>query len=102
MENLEQLGVELIDEFKAMFAPISHIDELPTDIYCHIKLKDTYQTVKTRLYSMPCKYRDAWATLIQQHLDVGRIRPSNSAHASPTFIVPKSNSAVLPCWVNDY
>jgi len=102
MENLKQLGVELIDEFKDVFSPIPHIDELPTDVYCRIKLKDAYQTVKTRSYSTPRKYRGAWATLIQQHLDAGRIRPSNSAHASPAFIVPKSDSTVLPRWVNNY
>jgi RNase H-like domain found in reverse transcriptase/Reverse transcriptase (RNA-dependent DNA polymerase) len=40
--------------------------------------------------------------LIQQHLDACRIRPSNSAHASPAFIIPKAVLAVLPRWVNDY
>ena len=40
--------------------------------------------------------------LIQQHLDAGRICPSNSAHTSPAFIVPKADAAVLPRWVNDY
>jgi hypothetical protein len=42
------------------------------------------------------------ATLIQQHLDTGCIHPSNSANASPTFIVPKSDKTVLLRWVNDY
>jgi hypothetical protein len=53
-------------------------------------------------YSTPHKYKDTWSTLIQQHLDAGRICPSNSAHASPAFIIPKADTAVLPRWVNDY
>ena len=40
--------------------------------------------------------------MIQQHLDAGRIQPSNSEHASPAFLVPKTDAMVLPCWVNDY
>jgi hypothetical protein len=33
---------------------------------------------------------------------VGRIRPSNSAHASPASLIPKADRAELPWWVNDY
>ena len=40
--------------------------------------------------------------LIQQHLDVGRIWPSNSSYLSPDFIIPKPDRTVLPRWVNDY
>ena len=40
--------------------------------------------------------------MIQQHLNAGRIRPSNSPHASPAFLVPKTDPVVLPRWVNDY
>jgi Reverse transcriptase (RNA-dependent DNA polymerase) len=35
-------------------------------------------------------------------LDARRIRPSNSAHASPAFLIPKADQAALPHWVNDY
>ena len=56
----------------------------------------------TRSYSTPRKYKKAWATLIQQHLDAGRICPSNSAHVSPAFLILKSDTLVLPRWVNDY
>ena len=101
-DQLTQLGKDILGEFKDVFAPIPHHDDLPHDFYCRIKLKDASKTVSTRTYTTPRKYREAWATLIQQHLDAGRIRPSNSAHASPAFIVPKSDAAVLPRWVNDY
>ena len=53
-------------------------------------------------YSTPRKYHEAWAILIKQHLDAGQIRPSNSEHASPPFLVPKTDMTVLPHWVNDY
>jgi len=56
----------------------------------------------TRTCTTPCKYHKAWAMLIQQHLDAGHIRPLNSEHASPTFLVPKVDRVVLPHWVNDY
>jgi hypothetical protein len=32
----------------------------------------------------------------------GHICPSCSAYTSPSFIVPKANPSVLPCWVNDF
>jgi hypothetical protein len=83
-------------EFKDVFSEIPHIDELPTDIYCWIKLKDMSKTIQTWTYSTPRKYHEAWATLIQQHLDASWIRPSNSSHASPTFLIPKSDTVVLP------
>ena len=56
----------------------------------------------TRSYSTPRKYKEAWAILIQQYLDAGRIRPSNSQHASPAFIIRKADMSVLHHWVNDY
>jgi hypothetical protein len=96
------LGEDMKVEFKDVFSEIPPLDELPTDVYCRIQLKDALKTVQTRSYSTPRKYWEAWATLIQQHLDAGRIRPSNSSHASPAFMVPKSDITVLPRWVNDY
>ena len=51
---------------------------------------------------MPRKYQEAWKTLIDQHVHVGCLRPSNSAHASPAFLVPKTDPNMLPQWVNDY
>jgi len=100
--ELQALGDTLIKEYSDVFAPIPHLDELPTDVYCQIKLKDATQTIKTRSYSCPRKYREAWQTLIQQHLNTGQICPSNSAHASPAFLVTKADTVVLPLWVNDY
>ena len=101
-KELVHLGEKLKKDFANVFSEIPHIDQLPVDVYCRIKLKDTSKTIQTRTYSTLRKYRDAWGTLIKQHLDAGRIRPSNSSHASPAFLVPKTDTTVLPRWVNDY
>jgi hypothetical protein len=96
------MAMQVITEFADVFTLILHLDELPTDVYCCIKLKDPSKTISTHSYSTPRKYCKAWQTLIQQHLDAGQIHPSSSSHASPAFIIPKSNPSVLPCWVNYY
>jgi hypothetical protein len=57
-----------------------------------IKLKDAEQTIKTCTYACPRKFCDTWKTLIQQHLNAGRIRPSSLPHASPVFIIPKADA----------
>ncbi|GBE81436.1 reverse transcriptase-RNase H-integrase [Sparassis crispa] len=101
-QRLRDLAKDITNEFLDVFAPIPHIDALPTNVYCSIVLKDAHQKLRTRYYSTPRKYKEAWSTLIQQHLDAGRIRPSNSAHASPTFLIPKADPIALPHWVNDY
>jgi Reverse transcriptase (RNA-dependent DNA polymerase) len=101
-EQLNRLSDAIKTKHKDIFEPIPHLNELPTDVYCRIQLKDASKTFVTRSYSTPRKYKEAWATLIQQHLDAGCIHPSNSAHTSPAFLVPKADTKVLPCWVNDY
>ena len=94
-EQLSKLSDAVKTKYSKVFNPILHIDELLTEVYCRIKLKDASKMITTRTYSSPRKFKDAWATLIQQHLDSGHIRPSNSAHASPAFLVPKSDLLVL-------
>jgi Reverse transcriptase (RNA-dependent DNA polymerase) len=90
------------EEFKDLFKPIPYVDDLPTDFMVEIKLKDPNMTVKNCSYPCLQKYREAWQTLLNQHLASGRIRLSSSPHASPAFIVPKSDPTALPHWVNDY
>src|SRR5882762_4143962 len=81
-DQLDHMSDAVKTKYSAVFSPIPHIDDLPTDVYCRIQLKDVSKTFATHSYSTPHKYKEAWATLIQQHLDAGRIYPSNSAHAS--------------------
>ena len=98
-DQLKCMGSEVFSKYKTAFQPIPHINNLPTDVYCRIQLKDATRSIATRSYSSPWKYREAWQTY---HEDVGQIHPSNSSSASPSFLVPKSDTTVLPCWVNDY
>jgi hypothetical protein len=62
---------------KDIFEPIPHLDELPTDVYCHIQLKDVSKTVSTCSYSMPRKYKEARATLIHQALNANTVTDSH-------------------------
>src|SRR6202522_3846523 len=100
--SLRKEEAEIREDFRDLFEPIPHVNRLPTDCLAEIHLKDPTLRVKGRSYPCPRKYREAWQILIKQHLDAGRIRPSSSPHASPAFIVPKSDPTALPRWVNDY
>lgn len=43
-----------------------------------------------------------WKRLLDQHLQAGRIRASDSPFASPAFLIPKSDPLADPHWVNNY
>jgi hypothetical protein len=60
-------------EYRAIFEPIPHADELPKEIVAEIHIKNVEKTIKSRSYPSPQKYKEAWKILIQQHLDAGRI-----------------------------
>jgi hypothetical protein len=47
-KELQHLGETLKTEFKDVFSEIPHIDELPTDVYCRIKLKDATKSIQTQ------------------------------------------------------
>jgi hypothetical protein len=53
--ELDDKGSKLKAEFKCLFEPMPHVDELPTDILCQIKLKDTEKTFQSRSYQSPRK-----------------------------------------------
>jgi len=93
---------KLKSEFKPIFEPIPHVNDLPQDVIVEIHIKNAEKTIKTCTYPSPQKYKEAWQILIQQHLDAGCIQLLSSPCASPSFIIPKSNPNVLPCWVNNY
>ncbi|KAF7330601.1 Reverse transcriptase-RNase H-integrase [Mycena sanguinolenta] len=102
LAHYQKLGDDLKRRYKPIFEPIPHIDNLPDDVVCEIKMKDAHKTLSKRTYQSPRKYKEAWQTLIQRHLDAGRIRPSSSPHASPAFLIPKADKTALPRWVNDF
>ncbi|KAJ8481084.1 hypothetical protein ONZ51_g6252 [Trametes cubensis] len=92
---------------KARFADlfpddIPHINDLPTDVFHRFVLKDADMVIARRQYDCPKKYREVWKKLLQQHIDAGRLRPSDSPYASPCFLIPKSDPSADPRWVNDY
>jgi hypothetical protein len=40
LETLKQLGEDIKNEYCAVFKPIHHLNELLSDVYCRIQLKD--------------------------------------------------------------
>jgi hypothetical protein len=100
--KLNKLEANIKHDYRDVFRPIPHISELPTSETARIQLKNAYQTISKRQYDVPRQFRESFATLIQQRLDSGFIRPSSSAFASPSFIIPKADKNALPRWVCDY
>lgn len=104
LQDLESRGQSIRKDYAEVFKLIPHINRLPTEFKARIKLKDTEKMIKSRSYSTPRKYTEAWSVLINDHLQAGHIRPSDSSYASasPAFLIPKSDPAALPRWVNDF
>lgn len=102
-ERLKREEVNMRDEFQDLFqSRLPHIDEVPDNVYHRFKLKDPDMVIAKRQYGCPQKYKAAWKSLLDEHLEAGRIRHSSSPYASPSFVTPKSDPAALPRWVNDY
>ena len=101
-EELETRETEIRSQFARIFEPPPHVQELPQQPVARILLKDPNHHIKSRNYPCPRKWKDAWHTLLQQHLDAGRIRPSSAPAGCGAFIIPKADPNVLPRWVNDY
>ena len=100
--SMNSMDTNMRKTFSKVFEPIPHVDDLPLEPVARITLKDAEKMIKTRNYPCPRKWKDAWYVLLQQHLDAGRIRPSQAPTGSGAFIVPKADPTVLPRWVNDY
>ncbi len=103
LETLKTADATFKSQFANCFpANIPHLDHLPTDVYHEINLKDANMTIVRRQYNCPKKYREAFKTLLTEHCNAGRLRPSSSPYASPCFLMPKADPSALPRWVNDY
>lgn len=106
LATLEQLKAEdaaMKTRYVDLFPDdIPHVNQLPTDVWHDINLKDANLTIVCRQYDCPKRYRDTWKTLLDQHINTGRLHASSSPYASPSFLVPKSDPTALPRWVNDY
>ncbi|RXW12160.1 hypothetical protein EST38_g13695 [Candolleomyces aberdarensis] len=90
------------DEYGDIFDTLPPVHELPTDNLCRISLIDATKSIESCSYASPHKYWEAWSTIINDHLHAGCIRPSDSHHVSPLFLIPKADPAALPRWVIDY
>ena len=101
-EHLGSLEKNIKEEYKDIFEPIPHADLLPSTETACIQLKDSYKTIATHQYSIPHQFCEHFAKLIQKRLDSGFIHPSSSAHASPSFIVPKADPNTVLRWVCDH
>ena len=101
-DKLCNLNAEFKEMFHNRFDEIPHTNRLPTTVYHRLPMKDTQARITCQGYSTPRKYKDAWDTLIKEHLDTGRIQPSNSPYLSLVFMVSKPDRSVLPRWANDY
>ncbi|KAG6859273.1 hypothetical protein C0995_010095 [Termitomyces sp. Mi166 len=82
-------------------------EDIPNHIYHRIRLKDPSKVVNSRGYSAPKRFHEPWKKLLEEHLAAGRLRPSVSEFASPSFCIPKHREGVPdltvpPQWVNDY
>ncbi|KAJ8455559.1 hypothetical protein ONZ51_g12409 [Trametes cubensis] len=67
-EQLSREDAEMKKRFADCFpADIPHLDDLPSDIFHEINLKNANMTIIRRQYNCPKKYREAWKTLLQQH-----------------------------------
>jgi hypothetical protein len=67
-----------------------------------IVLMDPDAVINKRQYPYPQKYLVAWRTLLDRHIDAGRIRRLSSQYVSPSMIIPKKDPTALPWWVCDY
>ncbi|KAF9043664.1 hypothetical protein BDP27DRAFT_1409303 [Rhodocollybia butyracea] len=102
LEKLREHEDKLKDKYQPIFEPIPHTEDLPSSVMANIQIIDASKTIAARSYRCPKKFWDLWKTLLQSHLDSGKICPSDSSFASPLFIIPKANPKALPRWVNDF
>lgn len=101
LNTLHDHETRLKQKYHTIFEPIPHVDDLLTTVIAKIQLIDAAKSISSHSYCCPHKFRSAWQTLIQKHLDSGKICASDSPYASPSFVIPKSDPNALPRWVAD-
>ena len=67
-EKLDELGKNVRVQYSDVFSSIPHARDLPNNFYARIVWKDLSKSIMMKSYSTLF-----WATLIQEHLDAGRI-----------------------------
>ena len=72
LEDLVKRDHAVKEEYKDRFpSDIPHCDTLPDDILFRVRPKDASKIIQLRSYDCPKKYKDAWHTLLQQHIAAG-------------------------------
>jgi hypothetical protein len=101
--KLVQQDLDIKAEFKDLFPEhLPHVDTLPSDIQ-HCKIVTAAEKIcNSREYTRLCKWCEEWKKQIDEHLQAGRMRPSSSPFALPSFLVPNSDPSSSPRWVIDY
>uniref|UniRef100_A0A1I8B3U1 RNA-directed DNA polymerase n=1 Tax=Meloidogyne hapla TaxID=6305 RepID=A0A1I8B3U1_MELHA len=87
---------ELIIDFEEIFA-LDDKELTQTNLIEHQIETANAQPVKTRCRPIPYAYREKVALMIQDYLERGIIRGSNSPWASPIVIVPKKDGSLRFC-----
>jgi hypothetical protein len=87
---------DVLSDFKSVFAPIDSMP--PPRTYGHsIPLVAGAKPVFIRPYRYPPSLKDEIEKQIQEMLDKGIIRPSNSPFSSPLLLVKKKDGSWCPC-----
>ena len=103
LKDLDKRDHAVKEEYKDRFpGDIPHCNTLPDDILFQVRPKDASKIIQLWSYDCPKKYKDAWHTLLQQHIAAGQLCPLSSEHSSPAFIILKADPTVLPHWVNNF
>lgn len=106
--HLKQKDAEMKARYTDLFTHrLPDVGDIPDHIYHRIRLKDPTKVNNGRGYAAAKKNQAAWKALLDDHLAAGRLRPSSSEYASPSFCVPKYRNGVPdhtvpPRMVNDY
>ncbi|KAG2047333.1 hypothetical protein BDR06DRAFT_1013955 [Suillus hirtellus] len=101
--ELKALDAKYKSKFEDWFpVDIPHNDTMLSDVLFCLNLKDANKVVQLQSYDCPKKYRAAWKTLLDSHIESRRLRHLDSEWSSPSFIIPKPDPMVLLRWVNDF
>lgn len=102
-ELLRKADNDIKSEFQDLFPDtLPPVESIPDDVHHRIIVTAAEKICVAREYSCPRKWRDSWKSLVEEHTKAGRIRPSSSPFASPSFLIAKADPTATPRWVIDY
>uniref|UniRef100_A0A914HES4 Reverse transcriptase n=1 Tax=Globodera rostochiensis TaxID=31243 RepID=A0A914HES4_GLORO len=95
-EEEKQPLLELLFSFEEIFVVEDH-ELTQTDLVTHYVDTEKTPPVKMRVRPVPFAFREKVATMLQDYLERGLIRPSWSPYASPIVLVPKKDGTIRFC-----